>query len=737
MAPRAHLGLLMLAAAGAGAAPPSVSPPRLDGRQVKVDGSLDEEVWKQAAVIGELTRLEPIEGGPGFGKAEFRLFYDETALYVGARIEQPPGALRAHIFPRDYLGNDDAILVYLQPYYGSESSYVFKVNPLGIQRDSYVIQNGLVAIPWDGVWDSNGQVRDSGYSVELRIPFRSIRFPRADLQDWGFLVAVETGSQAQFDTWPALSANRGPQLSQLGKLAGLHGLKAGYDIDLLPSVVLRYGGRGAAGGGFAWDPFNLLNGSQPGLVDPGIDARYGFSSGTSANLAINPDFSQVEADSDQLEYNIRYPLYLEEKRPFFLEGMDIFETPISLLYTRAINDPVGGLKVTGKEGRAVLGLLSGWDVVPPPTRIQLTSRSPAPLPAFASGFEDMTGRQAVTTVGRFAYDVAPGARVGLMLADKRVVQGFGRGGVAQNDLASLDATVPFLTNYSVTGQAVLSRTGTVGNEALWGGLYLLRLRREDRSLLLQAEAAYYSPDFRAETSAITRVDQLPSQLTASYKIEPGWPWLAYVRPELTATLVQDADTLARADWALKPAVTLQFAGNTILTAGYLHGGERFAGSRFPVQSAFLDLDTSPLGWLSASVELQGGSRIHYDVLDPFLGTGADAALLLTLRPSTASQIDLSYIKSLFWGPLSPTPIDDVDLMRLKATYNFTAQLSLRAILQLNTYSRSLQSNLLLAYLYRPGTAVYLGVQDSEPIGAGSTTPVERNVFVKLSYLWQL
>jgi hypothetical protein len=225
---------------------------RLDGRTLELDGVLEEALWKQASVIQGMTRIEPVEGGPGFGDAEFRIFYDEQALYVGARITQPPGSLHAHVFPRDQLGNDDAILVYLKPFSSSESAYVFKVNPLGIQRDSIVIQNGNVAIPWDGVWDSEGRVLEDGYSVEVRIPFRTVRFPRVEQQDWGVILAVETGSRGQFDIWPASSADRGPPLAQVGTLQGLRGIHSGYDLDLLPSLSLRYSGEGGRDQPFAW-----------------------------------------------------------------------------------------------------------------------------------------------------------------------------------------------------------------------------------------------------------------------------------------------------------------------------------------------------------------------------------------------------------------------------------------------------------------------------------------------------
>lgn len=721
---------------GGGITPSEVKVARLEGGALQLDGVLDEALWARASVVRGLTRLEPVEGGPGFGDAEFRIFYDEQALYVGARITQPPGVTHAHIFQRDQLGNDDAILIYLNPFSTSESAYVFKVNPLGIQRDSFVIQNGNVAIPWDGVWDSEGKVLEDGYSVEVRIPFRTVRFPKRARQDWGIILAVETGSRAQFDIWPASSADRGPPLAQVGTLQEMHGIQSGYDLDLLPSLRLRYSGEGSAGEPFTWSKVRLLHGRQPGVIDPGLDVRYGLSGGSVINLALNPDFSQVEADSDQLDYNLRYPLYLEEKRPFFLEGLDIFETPIPMVYTRSINDPEAGLKLTGKEGRFAMGVLSAWDVNPSSSRLQEEPTGPGGM-GRVSGFGDLSGKEALTTAGRFGVELRPGSRVGLFLADKQIHElSFGRR-TAQHDLVSLDGRVQLADLYSITAQAAFSRTGEVGQQPLLGGLYFLKVRREDRRLVLDAESAYYAAGFRAEASALTRVNYVPSQMTASYKFETNSSWLMYVKPEVQGLMGHDATTFERLDWSVRPAVSLLLAGNTAVKGGYNLGEESFAGHSFPVNSASLTVETSPLPWLAASLQAEGGRRINYQVEDAFLGRAFDGGVALTLRPSTAAQVELSYIKSLFWRLGQEAPLANVNLLRAKLTYNFSAKWSLRTIVQANTYYHTIQSNLLLAYTYRLGTAIYLGLQDFEPLTAETEEKTQRAVFMKFSYLWQL
>jgi hypothetical protein len=712
--------------------PPRLDAVHLDGSSIQLDGLLSEETWLRAARVTELTRTEPVEGGPGFGPVEWRVFYDEDALYFGARVHQPAGVLRAHINPRDDLGNDDTVNIYINPSPGADAGYVFRVNAMGVQRDMLSL-NGVSSASWDGIWESAGQPLPDGYSVEVKIPFRTLRFSQVPEQTWGLGLAVFTASHAQIDFWPAISADRGSQFIQLGLLQGLRQIRPSHSLDIIPSLSLRYGGRANPGESFAWAAPKFVQLRQPGVVDPGLDLRYGVTSGLTANLTVNPDFSQVEADAAQLDYNLRFPLQLPEKRAFFLEGIANFETPIPLLYTRGVNDPVAGLKFTGKEGRMTVGFFSAWDQDAPPSRIRFDPKKVYQ----PSEFEDITGRDAITSVGRLAVDVAEGSRVGLFFAGKQLVDRDTTRLNARHELLSLDARLNLASIYFLTAQAGVSRTAKLGDSAPLAPFGMVNLRREDRRLQLIAEAAYYSPDFRAETSSLSRVGYLNTKATAGYKIEVNHPNLSYVQPSVTASLDRDATTFDRLDWSVTPSVTFQLPAQTTLTGSYAHGEEYYNGGRYAVRLGTLVATTSPASWLTTNLQLTGGARVNYNPEDSFLGQAVDAVLQLTLRPSNLSRIELSYIKSLFWSADGGTLIGDVNLLQLTAKYNLTPRWSVRGITQLHTYRRSLQSSLLLAYEYRPGTGLFLGVQDAEPTSSGALVPVDRRVFMKFSYLWSL
>jgi hypothetical protein len=723
--------LIIILLAPRAAAAVELAAMRIDGSAVKIDGRLDEQAWEEAPLITGMTRVEPVEGGPGFGEVEWRVFYDSDALYVSVRVHQPPGIVRAHVSPRDDLGNDDTVNIYLNPTPGTDVGYVFRINPMGVQRDIMSL-HGKIDASWDGVWESAGQLLGDGYAIEVRIPFRTLRFPRAQ-EDWGIGFGVFTASRGQIDFWPAVTADHGSEFSQLALLRGVTTVERGRGLELLPTLTMRYGGSAPPGSRqLDWDSSEIVQLRQPGIIDPGLDLRYAVTSGMTANLTLNPDFSQVEANADQLDYNVRYPLLVQEKRPFFLEGLDNYDTPVPLLYTRSINDPAAGLKFAGKEGAFTVGLLSSWDQDPPPSRMTF---DPARVPV-RSAFDDMTGKDAITSVARITREVSPTASIGAFFANKVALRRDSGTLDGNHQLGALDARMNLGRVWFLTAQGGVAHTTGGDAGELTDGFWFAEARRQDRRLTAAAESAYYGPEFRAETSALSRTGYLSNKGTLGYKIETNQPWLLYVRPELVGQLVHDAVGFERLDWAATPALALQLGGQTQLVGSYTHGEESYTGTRFPIRVGTLALSSSPTTWLSGNVSGTAGTRIHYDPMDAYRGKVVEVAAGLTLRLTRFLQVDGTYLKSLFWSNMGEL-VEDVDLARLKVEYSFDARWSIRMISQLNTYRESLESSALLAYRLSPGTALYAGYQDSERLSDASPVKLDRRAFLKFSYLWQL
>lgn len=697
---------------------------RLDASSIVLDGVIDEPVWRRGSFVTGFTSFDPVEGQAPIAQASVWTFYDADALYVAARIELPPGTLRGRLAQREHWTNDDLFEIMLDPYLDHRGGYDFAVTPFGVQID-YTVVDDEFSSAWDGVWDSAATHDDHGFTVEIRIPFRTLRFANAPVQDWGIGFGVFTGSHKQFDKWPAMSNDRGMMYAQLGVLRGLREIQPAHDLDVIPTLGIGYGGADS-NGRFVWDRGVLFRTRDPALVDAGLDVRYGLSSAANLNATLNPDFSQVEADTDQLVYNLRFPVLFDEKRPFFLEGVSIFAMPIPMLYTRAIVDPIAGLKLTGRIGGWSYGALSVYDQLPLASLLVETTRP--------SGFEDTTSRDAVTTVGRAMYEVAPSSHVGVFVADKALIdRGFGAT-AARDDVVAADASLSCRDVYTAIAQLAGSYLDTAGDH--YGGLASsLTARRRDKHLLVELRSDFYSAGFRAETSPITRVGVIPSSATASYQITTDSDAIAYITPALDLSTIHDATTTGLLDYTIKPHVAARLGATTDLSLFYSRGQETFVERFRGIDAVGATVATAPSSIVQGTLDLRVGDQIAYDPAAPFLGRAAQGTATLLVRPTTNTELELHYTKSRLWNP-DGTVHTDAELYYARLSTSVTTRLSLRVLAQLDTFGQQLSSSALVAYQVYPGTEGFAGYQEQDRVGDGAR-PLDRRMFVKLSYRWQL
>jgi Domain of unknown function (DUF5916)/Carbohydrate family 9 binding domain-like len=730
---RAIAGLALLVCARGAAAQeerPRVTPSeihavRLDASSIRLDGVPDEPVWRQGAAVSGLTSYDPVQGQPPVAQLNAWILYDANALYVAARIVLPPGAMRGRLASRERWNNDDLFELMIDPFLDRRTGYAFTINPYGVQLDWTVVDDDW-SNAWDGVWDSATSRTANGFSVEMRIPFRTLRFSGAPLQDWGIGLGFFSGLRKQYDKWPPMSQDRGTMFAQLGTLQGLQNIQPSRNLDVTPTMMAGFGGSDR-NGAFGWDHPALLRARDPGLVDLGLDTRYGITSATNLNVTINPDFSQVEADTDQLVYNLRYPVLLDEKRPFFLEGVGIFGTPVPLLYTRSIVDPIAGLKLSGHEGRVSFGLFSALDQLPLPSRLTEASRS--------SGFEDPSGKDALNTVGRVSLDVGTASHVGLFVADKALRDFTTSAVVAHNAVAGADAFFTFAKVYNVVAQVARSSDSQAGDRPFSGLFYSLAARRRDKNLFVEARSDYYSDGFRAETSPITRVNVVPSSATATYRFYTGSPAVPYIEPGMQVSSLNQPGTFDLLDDAFRPSLSVRVGKNTDASLFFSHGQETFVRRFDGIDQAGGQISTYPTNAVSLFASFQKGDQINYEETDPFLGKSTQGSLGTTIRPTRNAEVELKYTKSLLWRPDGRRK-DDVDLYYGKVSVSFTTRFSIRLMTQIDTYDSSLRNSALVAYQIYPGTELFAGYQESDAV-AGGRRPLDRRLFLKWSYRWRV
>jgi len=339
---------------------PSVAIPRLDAR-VTVDGRLDEPVWKEAALLDGFHQYQPSDSRPAQERTEVLVWYAPDALMVGIRaFTADVASLRATRADRDKIDNDDRVVLYLDTFNDRRRAFMFGVNALGVQLDGVRTEGassatsmfgGSIDYNPDFYYESRGRLTAQGYEVELRIPFKSLRLPGTGEQVWGFNVHRFSPSSGYEDTWTDVRRAGASFLAQAGTLTGLHDLERGVVTEVQPFVTGAMAGAKDATGRFT---------REPAVVTAGANVRLGFTQ-LSLDATFNPDFSQVESDAGLVTLNERFALYIPEKRPFFLEGIELFATPNQLVYTRQLMDPSVGGKVTGKLGAYSVAMLSALD----------------------------------------------------------------------------------------------------------------------------------------------------------------------------------------------------------------------------------------------------------------------------------------------------------------------------------------------------------------------------------------
>jgi len=333
-----------------------------------IDGKLDEEVWKTAAVMRNFIQNRPGDLIAPSKQTEVLLGYDSKFLYVAFRALDEPDKVRATVAKRDAVFDDDWVGIFLDTYDDGRRAYELIFNPLGVQADAVFTEGVNEDFSVDIVMDSKGSINQEGYVVEVAIPFKSLRYEAGKDRNWGvhFFRVIKRFNNEQ-SSWMPISRDNSSLLGQKGRITGLEGISAERTLEVIPSITLSQQGQRARtvspndlrtlDGGV--DRGRFLN--RPAEADIGVTAKFGLTPTITLDFAYNPDFAQVEADATVVTANQRFPIFFQEKRPFFLEGKEIFETTISAVHTRTIVDPDYALKLSGKQGRNTFGVLFASD----------------------------------------------------------------------------------------------------------------------------------------------------------------------------------------------------------------------------------------------------------------------------------------------------------------------------------------------------------------------------------------
>ncbi len=405
-------------------------------REIKIDGVLSDKEWDLATVFDLTYEVRPAENIDARVKTECHLTYDKTQLYVGCHAFDPnPEAIRARYSDRDRISADDQVGIVIDPFNDERRAFRFFVNPLGVQLDQFQDDlTGNESNSFDTIWASAGRITSDGYIVEMAIPFNSIRFPSIEgQQTWGLdIVRIYPRNRRHVLALNPLDRNISCNLCQIAKITGFQGISPGKNIELDPTVTATRSEQRP----------NLLDTTLEGdtSTDAGLSAIWGITPNWTLNAAVNPDFSNVEADVARLDVNKQFSLNFPERRPFFLEGADLFDTPLEIVFTRNVADPLTAIKLTGKSGGNVAGMLVGYDEI---TNILI----PGPRGSSTTSL----GEESVDTVLRYRRDIGRDSAIGFTVTDREGSQYYNR-------LLNADAKMRMSASNTVRLQVLGSQT---------------------------------------------------------------------------------------------------------------------------------------------------------------------------------------------------------------------------------------------------------------------------------------
>jgi len=420
--------------------------PRLEA-DAQIDGVLNEAAWQRASLLTGFSQFSPQDGIPAADSTEVLVWYSPNAIYFGIRAFESHGAPMATLADRDKIASDDNVQILLDTFNDGRQALVFGVNPLGVQTDGMLVESSQLRtasftsqiqardqadLSQDYVFQSKGRVTEFGYEVEVRIPFKSLKYQAVPDQSWRLNVVRQVQHSKFEDTWAPAKRGALSFLAQSGRLDGLTDLRRGLVLDVNPELTQRVSQQHATPGdlGSRW----TTSRADP---EPGGNVRWGMTNNLTLNATVNPDFSQIESDAGQVTFDPRSAIFFPEKRPFFLDGMEGFSTPNNLVYTRSIQQPVFATKLTGKVGGTTLALLSAADD-------RVYSRAYNPLAGDR-------GQNPVFNIARLQRDIGGQSRVGVTYTDK-----FDKG--YRSHLIDVDGRLLWNKVYSVVFQGAASRT---------------------------------------------------------------------------------------------------------------------------------------------------------------------------------------------------------------------------------------------------------------------------------------
>ena len=713
---------------GQAASPPDVAARRLsteESAELRIDGLLDERAWEAAARATGFRQREPLEGDPATERTEVLVLFDDATLYIGIHAhDRSPEEIIARILQRDKImivspfegvlefTSDDAIAILFDPFHDHRNGVIFGTNANGAEFDALITDEGReFNVDWRGVWEVAAQRTPEGWSAEFAIPFRTLRFPRASDEPWGFNVYRIIRRKNEEVLWSSWSrSNEGfERVSRAGHITGLSDLpRHGLNLELKPYAL--------GGAQQERDAAQRLN--TDGQMELGLDVKYEVLPGLLLDGTINTDFAQVEADDQQVNLT-RFSLFFPEKRDFFLENAGIFEMgwrnffeppPFLLFFSRqiGISDDgaiplLGGLRLTGRAGQQTVGLIN----------VVTDEKFGEPRTNFA--------------VARVKRDVGSANYIGAMATDRR-------NGDDWNSTGGLDWSFWPKSTLNIQGFAAATATGGAGGE---GAAYRVGLDYQTDRFGVAVGHLGISPDATAEMGFVTRTDIQRSDMFVRVTPRPQILGLRKIDVFWQNQLITRFGGGLQ-DWQVGPAVSHEWNSGESLTVFYQRGFTRLdegfdIGDDVPVPPG--DYDTDFYGWFASTSQnrpvVLNSTAFFQNIYDGRVTTISGD---VSLNPTANLALTVGFTHNKVSVPAGELA---ADLARVRLGYAFSTKVTFNALVQYNDQDDELTANLRFNFIHRPGSDLFIVINEERGSAASIWDVNTRAAVVKLTYLARL
>jgi hypothetical protein len=686
-------------------------------RAPRIDGTLDDPLWITAPLVSDFRQREPLETSPATEKTEVRILYDARHVYFGIHcFDSAPHALAATQLRRDLtMDLDDNFAILIDPTVSRRNGYIFQVNPLGTQRDGEVIEeqapgiDSIVDASWDGLWISAAKIVADGWTATVAIPFSTLNFRGGSQVTWGLNFRRFIRRKNEEDFWSGYRRVFGFwRVSQAGQLQGLRNIESSRLLVIKPYAL-------AGAQAFAGQPWSALH-------RIGGDIKYGLSSNLIAVGTINTDFS--DADVDQQQFNLTpNPIFVPEKRRFFLEDSDVFNFLLwnqdLLFFTRQIGiDPVSGEEVPIDAGGKIAGHAAGFDL----GIMDVKTRSEGTNPY---------GNYAVLRVKK---PLTPGSYIGFMATDKQS----GNPLDPYNRSGGVDAKFVLFRNLNLRGYYAKTWTsGINGDNAALGG----RLTYANNWFNVYAGHGVTEKNFNSEMGFVTRVDDQPTIFQFNFTPRPGvWN----IRElDLGGFVSHDPNTAGKLifkEWTASARVLFNSSAELdIFPQDVVY---QFLSQPLNLyQNISIPAGGYKFASHSVSFTSSGSHRITYTTSEQYgeyyTGHLNSATLMGQYRPNPNLSLGLNDTFNVFRLPQGNF---DIDLAGVQVSYAFNRFLNATTFIQADTAQlQAVSANFRIRYTFRPDSDLYLIYNAGsrfQSLAAGNPMEVrQQKIAVKITYSW--